>query len=66
MQQLFFFFKKLFNVLIYCQSYSLSHELAELIRSSRPFMLTIAKAKTAKLSKIEKERERERNTTSIY
>ncbi|KAI9363276.1 PCI domain-containing protein [Pilaira anomala] len=29
----------------------LSHELAELIRSSRPFMLTIAKAKTAKLTR---------------
>ncbi|GAA5810224.1 hypothetical protein MFLAVUS_003643 [Mucor flavus] len=29
----------------------LSQELAELIRSSRPFMLTIAKAKTAKLTR---------------
>lgn len=29
----------------------LPQDLAELIRSSRPFMLSIAKAKTAKLSK---------------
>lgn len=36
------------NNLVKCR---LPQDLAELIRSSRPFMLTIAKAKTAKLSK---------------
>jgi 26S proteasome regulatory subunit N6 len=38
--------------------YSLPQELAELIRSSRPFMLTIAKAKTAKLSKRKENRKK--------
>lgn len=38
------------RIKLFCILYSLPQELAELIRSSRPFMLTIAKAKTAKLS----------------
>lgn len=38
--------------------FSLSQELAQLIRSSRPFMLTIAKAKTAKLSKKAEDKKR--------